>query len=292
MDDQRTHVNTSGSGKIEDPDRLRDHIRVTRAELDETVHTLRQRLSPETIKAQVQTAAKDKIDTAKEKARVKVTQWQSLLTERVRDRPVPAALIGVGVMWMMKQAASSSSERSRFRRNRYDYDYTLDPHEDWPDYAPESKAGRRPHQRRRPESSWDVMKAKAEASGQQAREQISEWTGQAQESLEDWKSKASHRSEEIRERTRERGEHMKGELYRVMHESPLTMGAMTLAIGTAIGLSLPRSEKENQWMGETRDRWLEEAKATAKEIAPKAKEAAAEVQRAAGEAGKTQAEMR
>ncbi len=292
MDDQRTQLNTTESKKIEDPDRLRQQIRETRAELDETVHTLQQRLSPETIKEQVKTAAMDKVETAKENVRVKVNQWQSILTEQVLNKPVPAALIGVGLIWMMKLAADSSSERQRFKRNRYGYGYSLDPDEEWPEYAPEIEAGRIPRHPSRRGSSLDAMKARAQASGQQAREQISEWTNQAQESLEDWKEKASHRSDEIREHTRERSERMKGEVYRYLHESPLTIGAVALAIGTAIGLSLPRSEKEDQWMGETRDRLLKEAKATAKEIMPLAKEAATEAQRAAGEAMKEQVGMR
>ncbi|WP_447962960.1 DUF3618 domain-containing protein [Nitrospira sp. Ecomares 2.1] len=292
MDDQRTQLNALESKKIEDPARLREQIRVTRAELDGTVHTLQERLSPETIKEQVKTAAMDKVETVKENARVKVNQWQSILMERVLNNPLPAALIGVGLLWMMKQAGTSSSGRGRFRRDRYSDEYSLDPYEEWPDYAPESEAGRIPRQRsRRGRSPLDAIKARAQTSGQQAREQISEWTDQAQESLEDWKEKASHRSDEIRERTREGGERMKHELFRYMQENPLTIGAVTLAMGTAIGLSLPRSEKEDQWMGETRDRLLEEAKATAREIMPKAKEAAAEAQRVAAETIKEQVGM-
>lgn len=292
MDDQRAQLITSESKKIEDPDRLREQIRETRAELDETVHTLQQRLSPDTIKEQVKNAAMDKVETAKEHARTKVNQWQSMLVERILNNPVPTAFVGVGLIWMMKQAANSSSERHRFGRDRYGDGYSLDPYEEWPEYAPEIEAGRIPRQPSRRGRSLDAMKSKAQTSGQQAREQISEWTNQAQESLEDWKEQASHRSEKMRERTREQGERMKNEVYRYIQESPLAIGAMTFAIGTAIGLSLPRSEKEDQWMGETRDRLLREAKATAKEIMPMAKEAASEAQRAAGEAIKEQVGMK
>ncbi|WNM62601.1 DUF3618 domain-containing protein [Candidatus Nitrospira neomarina] len=295
MDDQRTQLKMSESQKIEDPDRLREQIRETRAELDETVHTLQQRLSPDTIKEQVKNAAMDKVETAKEHARTKVNQWQSMLVERVLNNPVPAALVSMGLIWMMKQAANSSSERHRFGRNRngdYGDGYSLDPYEEWPEYAPGIEAGRIPRQPSRRGGSLDAMKARAQASGQQAKEQISEWTDQAKESLEDWKEEASHRSDEIREHTREQGERMKVEVSRYIQESPLAIGAMAFAIGTAIGLSLPRSEKEDQWMGETRDRLLQEAKATAKEIMPMAKEAVSEAQRAASEAMKEQVGLR
>ena len=292
MDDQRAQLNTLETKKIEDPDRLREQIRETRAELDETVHTLQQRLSPDTLKEQVKNAAMDTVETAKENARTKVNQWQSILVKRVLNNPLPTALIGVGLLWMMKQAANSSSERHRFGRNQYGDDYSLDPYEEWPEYAPEIKAGRIPRKPSRRGRSLDAMKIRAQASGQQAKEQLFEWTDQAKESLEDWKGKASHRPDEIRERTREQGERIKDGVYGYIQESPLAIGAMAFALGIAIGLSLPRSEKEDQWMGDTRDRLLKEAKATAKEIMPMAKEAASEAQRAAGEAIKEQVGLR
>lgn len=41
------------------------------------------------------------------------------------------------------------------------------------------------------------------------------------------------------------------------HEQPLVLGALGLAIGAAIGASLPATQREDEWMGETRDDLLE-----------------------------------
>jgi hypothetical protein len=52
---------------------------------------------------------------------------------------------------------------------------------------------------------------------------------------------------------------------RVLRESPLAVGAVTLALGTAVGLALPQTARENQLMGEARDSLLERAQDFAQE---------------------------
>ncbi|MET0795362.1 MAG: hypothetical protein ABW061_27835 [Polyangiaceae bacterium] len=44
-----------------------------------------------------------------------------------------------------------------------------------------------------------------------------------------------------------------------LHENPLALGAAALAIGAVVGFALPRTEREDQLMGETRDRLLLQA---------------------------------
>lgn len=57
------------------------------------------------------------------------------------------------------------------------------------------------------------------------------------------------------------------------------MGAITLAIGTAVGLSLPRTRGEDQWMGKTRDHLVDQVKAASKDIGPKARKAFSDMER-------------
>ncbi len=45
--------------------------------------------------------------------------------------------------------------------------------------------------------------------------------------------------------------------------NPLAVGAVALAIGAAVGLALPHTEREDEWMGETKDRLLSRAKGMA-----------------------------
>jgi hypothetical protein len=49
---------------------------------------------------------------------------------------------------------------------------------------------------------------------------------------------------------------------------------VALTLGTAVGLALPRTEKEDQWLGEARDTLVKKAQNLAGEAVDKAKEVA------------------
>ena len=50
-----------------------------------------------------------------------------------------------------------------------------------------------------------------------------------------------------------------------MRDNPLVVGAIAVAVGAAIGLALPSTEKEDELLGEAKDRLLEGAKSVAGE---------------------------
>ena len=51
-----------------------------------------------------------------------------------------------------------------------------------------------------------------------------------------------------------------------VHEYPLAAGAIAVAVGAAIGLSVPGTEREDRMLGEKRDLALEKARAAAREL--------------------------
>jgi hypothetical protein len=53
--------------------------------------------------------------------------------------------------------------------------------------------------------------------------------------------------------------------WQTMEENPLAIGAAAAAAGALIGMALPSTEKENELMGETRDRLVQDATSTAQE---------------------------
>ena len=63
-----------------------------------------------------------------------------------------------------------------------------------------------------------------------------------------------------------------------LRTNPLAVGAMALALGTAIGLALPQTERENAPMGEARDMLVERAQELAQETIRKVQQVASEVQ--------------
>jgi ElaB/YqjD/DUF883 family membrane-anchored ribosome-binding protein len=65
-----------------------------------------------------------------------------------------------------------------------------------------------------------------------------------------------------------------------LEDNPLALGVAVLAAGAIVGLTLPTTRVENEYMGEARDRLMGQAKSVAHEAAEK-------VQRVTGEAGRT-----
>lgn len=59
-----------------------------------------------------------------------------------------------------------------------------------------------------------------------------------------------------------------------MESNPLVMGAATLALGLIAGLSIPSTRKEDELMGETRDRLVDEVKERGQEVLEKGKQVA------------------
>jgi hypothetical protein len=58
-----------------------------------------------------------------------------------------------------------------------------------------------------------------------------------------------------------------------LRENPLALGAVAIAIGAAIGLSLPHTRVEDEWMGDTKERLLHQAEGMAGQAIHKAEEA-------------------
>ncbi len=118
-----------------------------------------------------------------------------------------------------------------------------------------------------------------------ARETVGNAASTVRETVSDARERvadtASHLSESTRERARElkdqtryRTQQARVGFWQMMEERPLAIGVATLAIGVLAGLSIPSTRKENELMGETRDRLLDRAKEVGEEALEKGKQVA------------------
>lgn len=268
MDNPRNQINPQAGAQEDNPEVLRAKAQQTRAEITETVHIIQNRLSPERMKQQMKMAAKGRMDSMRQQARMKADEWRDNVTERISSNPLPAVMTGIGFVWLMKQAVSAAQDHD----GAYERYYSLTPEEEWPEFQPEVEAGRI-HQE---PGTAEGIRESLQSAGQDTSERMSQWKHQAQEYAGEWKSRAQRESERLRARAQARAQRTKGEVQHLLHDNPLAVGAMVFAMGAAIGLSLPRTRKENEWLGETRDHMIEQAKASAKEAGNKAKAMAGE----------------
>ncbi len=246
------------SSAEQSPYEIRSEIEQTRAEMTETIDEIQERLSPAHLKEQAWEQAhsmyQDARDSVREATVERAKGAGSTMWETIRENPIPATMAALGVGWLvMKGSSGSSSHHPSYQGGRYYRTYET--------YEPRgSTAGQ---MQERASHMAGQAREKAGQVSQEAREQASHYADEAQHQLH----AASDRFEQM------------------LHENPLAVGAAALALGTAIGMSLPETQTENQFMGETRDRLVEKAKETAKESATdtameKAKEAMHRVEQA------------
>ena len=86
-----------------------------------------------------------------------------------------------------------------------------------------------------------------------AKDRVVDATGAARE-------RAAELSWRARERARYQTRQARVGFWETMEERPLALGAAALALGVMAGLMIPSTRKEDELMGETRDRLMERAK--------------------------------
>ncbi len=245
-----THVRTAtddpGTHKAEQIER---EIARTRSNMSETIDEIQERFSPQYIRRQV---TEDIKDTARGAG--------NSIMQTIKDNPLPAAIAGLSLAWLFFKG---KDEDSGYDRN---YDYrTPDRYGAYRRYPASGRSYRRDaygypedyrYAYREPEPHDASMKDKASEVGSKARETVhdvqeraSEFGHDVQERMEDWGDQMARQAR----RTRSTLEHW-------MDENPLAMGAAALGVGALVGMMLPSTHFEDEWMGEKRDQVVEQAR--------------------------------
>lgn len=95
------------------------------------------------------------------------------------------------------------------------------------------------------------------------------------------RNEAERLAAEARWRTQVGVERTRQSFWEVMEENPLTLGAVVLVAGAAIGAAIPSTEYENRLLGETRDRLMEEARVRAQDTVGRVQTVLQDAQQAA-----------
>jgi hypothetical protein len=183
--------------------------------------------------------------------------WDSSLLRRIARNPVPAALAGAGLAWL---AFSGGSDE-----------------EEWYDSEDLYRGSMGSYADTQPPNSESGVGHMATQAMDSARDVVS----RAQEGTRELAHRAQDYIGGTRNRMGRRRRGVQREVQHLMDTNPLLMGAGAFMLGAAVGLVVPESEREHEWMGETRDRMFERAQERARDVA---KSTAAEVKHAASDA--------
>jgi hypothetical protein len=162
------------------------------------------------------------------------TEFVQNLGSQAKNNPMPVALMGIGLAWLMATGRTSSSS-----------------------YGSSSSG------------SWDSARGRMSEMAGGAKERA----GQARESLSSTMQSTRERISGAAASAKDTYHRARGGYDSMMRDYPLALGAVGLAIGAVIAAALPRTRKEDELMGEQRDRLADKAKEAGKEQLDKAKEA-------------------
>lgn len=131
-------------------------------------------------------------------------------------------------------------------------------------------------------------------TAQQVGEAVGERAEMVQERAMDMGLQARNEAERLAAEARWRAEagvqQTRQTFWEVMESNPLTLGAVVLIAGAAVGAAIPSTEYENRLLGETRDRLMDEAKTRAQDTVERVQTVLHEAQTAAVNEAKTVAE--
>jgi len=187
--------------------------------------------------------------------------------EVVRDNPLPTALAGLGVGMLVMRAREQSRPSGRMAGGaswRRPTDQTTG-------YQAGYRAGGAYEGQTGYRAGGYETGVGEQLSGsyERAKDTVSDAAERAQqvagESFEAAQQKVSEFSSQAREYSEA-----------TFERNPLLLGAAALIAGAAVGLSIPETESENQWMGEARETLVERAQEAAHAAVEKVKDVAGE----------------
>ncbi len=222
-------------------------------------------------KAAVRDATVGRIERVASNTGASANEMGSSLMTTIRENPVPAALAGIGIGWLLINRSGSSSGQQTGSSVSSQANQAVGQAQQTVGQA----AGQA--QQAAGQVAGQAQQAAGQVAGQaqQAASQVQQTTGQVVDQVQETAGQVAGQVQQQAQRAR-------GRLEQMVMENPVPIGALALAIGGAVGLAVPGTEREQQLMGETRDRVVERVTETVQETAQDTME---KVQRVAEEAG-------
>jgi len=262
----------SDRGRGSRPREIRAELDRTRASLDRAFDALGSRLTPSSLLWDGMGVFRDGASAGVSRA-----------VQMAQQHPLPACVIGIGVGWLLLENARSGggegaypgtpAEAEEFMAAGYSTEHGGGS-------AVREKAGR---------AAETVKEQASQAAGavrqqtSQAVETVRERTAQTAEAVKSRASRAGQQARHTAQRASSEFDHL-------LREQPLVVGLGAMAVGVLAGLLLPATRREDEAMGEARDRKLDQARSAARETLEKGKQVARTAVESAKRTAKDEAE--
>ncbi|MBV9511981.1 MAG: DUF3618 domain-containing protein [Caulobacteraceae bacterium] len=259
---------------------LEAEVEASRAELDQTVEALKDKMTPSAL-----------FDDLKGSVKGAGNQMLANIADKASQNPMPLLVIGAGLAWLLMDNNKRSSGRyygeSRsfaddgYQRDLYGYD--------------EGAASGRGLRQKAADAASAVGDKVSGVAGA-AQDKVSDLAGAAQDrashlahnardAAASARSTASDAARAARDKLQSAagsardsaidfGQQAQETFYDTLHREPLIIGALGLAVGAAIGVSLPSTSIEDERLGRYRDQLFDKGKELVQGQVDTAKQAA------------------
>ncbi len=245
--------NTLNTGKT--PRQIERDIDETRSDMSETLDAISDRFDPSNLKDQAMDQAKDFLSGP-------VADIGSSLLDTVKQHPVPALAAAISIGWLVVKGGESEQDRRfeddyRRRTGRY-------PAPGYASYA--RRTGRRY------DSGYDYDANGDSDSGRSLADKAGDKASQAKDKVSGLADQATDRLHDVGDHMQDYRRSASNWLEQQLHQNPMLVGAVALAAGALVGLSVPETQPEHELMGRQSDRLIEQAKDVADEKIGQAKQ--------------------
>jgi hypothetical protein len=257
------------------------------------------------VKAAVREATIGKVETMVRTANDKSNEARYSMMETIKQNPVPAVLAGIGLGWLYINSRSAAARGTTDSRAAWPAQYNQ-PSARYQPYQAPDHGDTMPGDRNPVGAAMDRVQAttgsmadragntmsqvgdKAGDVTSQLAETASNLAGQVGDTASNLASQTRAAAGTFADQAQDQANRLEDSFQRTLRENPLAVGAAALVLGTAVGLALPMTRKENELMGETRDSAMEKVQSVAQETMEKAGQVADKVQTTAKEEAQRQ----
>jgi ElaB/YqjD/DUF883 family membrane-anchored ribosome-binding protein len=234
-------------------------------------------------------SARDAAHSTSEAVRPALTKAQrqgEKIVDAIRMNPVPAAIAGFGLAWLLfsirKQEEAGEARSNDFnggnsfdqRKNPTGFGYeplelpseasyngpsTTDRLKDSLHNAGEAVSNAAHAAQDKMSNAAHSAQEKVSDVAHAAQEKVSNFATATRDKASDLASTAKDKASDFADAAKDKAQATYGTVDDFVHENPLAAGAVALLVGAAVGLALPATRKENEWMGDTRDRLKDKA---------------------------------
>lgn len=257
-------------------------IRKTRGRMDSTLDALGDRLSARSLL----NSALDWWESPGEgnQGSAAVRNAAGTLATQARRHPMPAVLIGAGVAWLISESGDDDREPARLSadsgRNRYPSNVDNGSGASAGDWVGD-KVG---DVKDAAASAIDSVRDKSHRIG----DKIHEATGRLEERTHGAMDRGKSAVREVGHEMKEGYRAVEKKFAGACEDYPLAVGVAFAALGALAGLVIPRTRREDEWMGEQSDQLIEETKEKAGELLETGKEVGSKVLETVKEEGREQ----